>query len=145
MSVPNAPLNLLAQSGTRKGCATQDADRERYNLANMIGTLRGKQDQRFWLMIVGSNVFVFGFMAFPFVFRAVPFGMNADIAAAIIMEACQWDAGIVLMESGNLAGRAQLTTNANLVSANRDKITECQKTATTSKKDERCAITVKAQ
>ncbi|HKU64652.1 MAG TPA: DUF6118 family protein, partial [Rhizomicrobium sp.] len=73
-----------------------------------------------------------------------PFGLNSA-TAAVIMNASRWDAGMALMRSGNPDGWAQLTADANLVSSNRDKITECQKTAAAAKRDQRCAITVKAQ
>ena len=143
-SIANAGSALIREVAQKLDRATQDADRERYNLANMIGTLRGKQDQRYWLMIVGAIAFVIGFTAFPFVIRAMPFGINADIAAAI-MEADQWDAGIALMKSGNPDGWEQLAADANLVSANRDRITDCQNAAAKTKKEERCTIIVQAQ
>lgn len=142
-SIANAGSALIREAAQKLDRATRDADRERYNLAQMVGTIRGKQDQRFWLMIVGVIAFVIGFTAFPFVSRAMPFGMNADIAAAI-MEADQWDAGIALMKSGNPAGWGQLAADANLVSTNRAKITDCRKRATKAKEDERCTIIVKA-
>ncbi len=140
-SIASAGSALIREAAQKFDRATQDADRERYNLANMIGTLRGKQDQRFWLIMMGAIAFMIGFMAFPFVIRAMPFGINADIAAAI-MEADQWDAGIALMKSGNPDGWAQLAADANLVSANRDKIVACQNAAVKTKKGERCTITV---
>ncbi|MBU6298772.1 MAG: hypothetical protein KGJ79_15240 [Alphaproteobacteria bacterium] len=140
-SIASAGSALIREAVQKFDRATQDADRERNNLANMIGTLRGKQDQRNWLMIVGAIAFVIGFAAFPFMIRAMPFGVNSEIAAAI-MEADQWDAGIALMKSGNPAGWEQLVADANLVSANQDKIVACQNTAAKTKKEERCIITV---
>ncbi len=142
-SIASAGSALIREAAQKFDCATQDAGRERDNLAQMIGTLRGRQDQRFWLMMVGAIAFVIGFMAFPFVIRAMPFGVNGDIAAAI-MEADPWDAGIALMKSGSPAGWAQLAADADLVSANRDKIVACQNAAAKTKKEERCTITVQA-
>jgi hypothetical protein len=140
-SIANAGNALIREVAQKFDRAAQEADRERYNLAQMIGTLRGKQDQRFWLMIVGAIAFVIGFTAFPLVARALPFGLNAGIAAAI-MHADRWDAGIAMMKSGNPAGWAQLVADADLVTANRDKITACQNAAAKTKKEERCTITV---
>ena len=48
------------------------------------------------------------------------------------------------MQAGNPAGWAQLTADANLVTANRARITACQNAAAKSKKEERCTITVPA-
>ena len=142
-SIANAGSALIREVAQKLDRTAQDADRERYNLANMIGTPRGKQDQRYWLMIVGAIAFMIGFTAFPFVILAMPFGVNSNIAAAL-MEADRWDAGIALMKSGYPDGWAQLTADANLVNSNRGKIVACQNTAAKTKKEERCAITVQA-
>lgn len=124
--------------------ATQDAERERYNLANMIGTIQTKDQQRFRLLIAVALALVLGFIAFPFVMRAMPFGLNSAVAA-VIMNASRWDAGVALMRTGNPDGWAQLAADADLVSANRDKITDCRTAAAKAKKDERCAIIVSAK
>jgi len=142
-SIANAGSAMMREAAQKFDRATQEADRDRYNLANMIGTIRRKQDQQTWLMIVGAMAFVIGFMAFPFVMRAMPFGMNADIAAAI-MDANQWDAGIALMKSGSRDGWAQLAADADLANANRAKIVACQNAAAKAKKEERCTIIVQA-
>ena len=60
------------------------------------------------------------------------------------MHANRWDAGMTLMKTGNSDGWAQLTADANLVSANREKITACRDIAAKAKKEERCTITVAA-
>jgi len=143
-SIANAGSALIREVAQKLNRATQDADRERYNLSQMIGTLATKeQRRRFWAIILPS-IFLLGFMAFPFVIRAMPAGFKSEVAAAI-MNADQWDAGIALMKSGNPDGWAQLAADANLVSANRAKITDCQKKAATARKEERCAITVQTQ
>ena len=64
--------------------------------------------------------------------------------AAVVMSAPEWDAGIALMKGGNPDGWAQLAADANLVDANRDKITGCRTAAAKSKKEERCTITLQA-
>ena len=94
----------------------------------MIGTLGTKeQRRRFWAIIL-PLVFVLGFMAFPFGMRVMPAGFKREVVATI-MEATQWDAGIALMKAGNPDGWAQLTADADLVSANRDKIMDCRTAA----------------
>lgn len=49
------------------------------------------------------------------------------------------------MRTGNPDGWARLTADANLVSENRDKITDRRITATKAKKEQHCAITVQAR
>ena len=140
-AIASAGGTLVREAVQKFDRAAQDADRERYNLSQMIGTLATKeQRQRFWAIILPA-VFLLGFTAFPFVMRAMPFGLNSA-TAAVIMNANRWDAGMALMRSGNPDGWAQLTADANLVSSNRDKIADCRTAATKAKKEQRCTITV---
>jgi hypothetical protein len=124
--------------------AAQDAERERSRLASIIGTIQTKDQQRLRLLLAAALALVLGFIAFPFVMRAMPFGVNSA-TAAVIMNASRWDAGIALMKDGNPDGWAQLTADANLVSANREKIAVCRDAATDAKKEQHCTITVPAQ
>ena len=120
-----------------------EANNERYNLSQIIGTLRSKSDQRFWVAIAAWVGLLIGFGTFPFFVRALPFGIPAGVAA-IVMNANEWDAGITLMKAYNPDGWAQLAADGNLVSANRDKIWECRAAAAKAKKEQRCTITVQA-
>ena len=52
---------------------------------------------------------------------------------------------MALMKIGNPDGWAQLTADANLVSANHEKITACRDIADKAKKEERCTSTVAAR
>ena len=134
----SAPIREAVQ---RIDHATQEAERERYNLAKIIGVARSKSDQRVGLVIAAAIGLIVGFGLFPFVIRAMPFGLNSA-TAAVIMNASRWDAGMALMRSGNPDGWAQLTADANLVSANQEKITDCRAAAAKAKKEQRCVITV---
>lgn len=142
-AVAQAGSALIREAVQRFDHATQEAERERYNLAKVIGLARSKSDQRFWLAIAAAIGLVVGFGVFPFVMRAMPFGLNSA-SAAVIMSANRWDAGTALMKAGNPDGWAQLATDANLVSANRDRIAVCRDAAAKTKKDERCSIVVQA-
>lgn len=140
-AIANAGSGLIREAVQKFDRATQDAERERSRLASTIGTIQTKDQQRFRLLIAAVLAFALGFIAFPFVMRATPFGLNSA-TAAVIMNASRWDAGMALMRSGNPDGWGQLTADANLVSSNRDKITDCRTAATKAKKEQHCAITV---
>lgn len=140
-SIANACGAMLREASQKLDRATQEANRERYNLAQMIGTLRDKSDQRFWLMMTALAGLLIGFVTFPFLVRALPFGIPAGTAATI-MNANEWDAGVALMKAANPDGWALFVADGNLVSANRDNVTACQAKAAKSKKSERCIITV---
>ncbi|HJR56593.1 MAG TPA: DUF6118 family protein [Rhizomicrobium sp.] len=140
-AIANAGSGLIREAVQKFDHAAQDAERERSRLASTIGTIQTKDQQRLRLLFVAALALALGFIAFPFVMRATPFGLNSA-TAAVIMNASRWDAGMALMRSGNPDGWAQLTADANLVSSNRDKITDCRTAATKAKKEQRCTITV---
>ncbi|MGH7007566.1 MAG: DUF6118 family protein [Stellaceae bacterium] len=142
-SIASAGTAMLREAAQTFERAAQEADRERYNLSQMIGTVASKERLRMLWLIFLPLVFLVGFMAFPFLMRAMPLGFKNEVAAAI-MSASEWDAGTALMKAGNPDGWAQLTADADLVVANRDRITDCQKDATKAKKEQRCSIIVQA-
>jgi hypothetical protein len=73
----------------------------------------------------------------------MPFGLNNLIAAHIVGSE-KWDARIALLNGADPNRWAQIVADSNLIEANRDKVTACQKAAAAAKKDERCTITVQA-
>lgn len=140
-SIANAGSALLREAAQKLDRATQEADRERYNLSQMIGTVASKERLRtLWLTFL-PLVFLLGFMAFPFAMRVTPAGFKREVVATI-MEATQWDAGIALMRAGNPDGWTQLTADADLASANRDKIAACRDDAAREKREQRCTVIV---
>lgn len=143
-SIAHAGSAMIFEASKSLERATIAADNERYNLSRMIGTLRAKSDQRFWLMIAALVGLLIGFVTFPFLVRALPFGIPAGTAATI-MNASEWDAGMALMKTANPDGWALFAADGNLVSANRDKVTACRDAANKAKKEERCTITVQPQ
>jgi hypothetical protein len=142
-AVAQAGGALIRDAVQRFDQATQETERERYSLAKVIGTARSKSDQRKWLAIAAAIGLVVGFGAFPFVMRAMPFGLDSA-TAAMLMRANEWDAGVALMKAGNPDGWAQLAADANLVSANRSKITDCRAAAAKEKREQRCTVIILA-
>jgi hypothetical protein len=140
-AIANAGGALIREAVQKFDLAAQGADRERYNITNLIGTVRSKADQRFYLTIAVAIGLVVGFGVFPVVMRTMPFGINSAMAA-VIMHANRWDAGMALMKAGNPDGWAQLVADTRLVTENRSKITACRDTATKTKKEESCSIAV---
>ncbi len=134
-------MNEVAQKYDR---ARQDAERERHQLAGMIGTLRGKRDQLFWLAAVFVGTFVFTLFASPVLLGELPFGWNTN-AAATVMQADRWDAGSALMQAASPQGWDDLVAASTLVRANQDTLAACRQAADNGGKDRRCTIIVKAQ
>jgi lipopolysaccharide export LptBFGC system permease protein LptF len=74
-------MNEVAQKYDR---ARQDAERERRHLAEMIGTLRGKRSQTFWLIALPVMVFAFTLLASPVLLGMLPFGLNKSAASIVL-------------------------------------------------------------
>ncbi|MHB1206873.1 MAG: DUF6118 family protein [Rhodospirillaceae bacterium] len=140
-SIAQAGSDMLREATQKLDYAANIADRERDNLKTMIGTARRKDEQRMWLIRTGGAGLVLGLVMFPLLMRVLPFGLNSYMAAAV-MGANRWDAGVALMQAGNPAGWTQLTADANLAAANRDKIATCRAAAAKTKQEERCTISV---
>lgn len=140
-AIARAGSVMIQESAQKFERAAQEADRERYNLSQMIGTLgMKKRSRRFWAIML-PLVFLVGFAAFPVAMRTMPSNLKRSVAAAVIGED-QWDSGIALMRGGNPDGWAQLRTDAELVSANWDQIAKCREAAAKSKQKQRCYIQI---
>jgi hypothetical protein len=132
-------MNEVAQKYDR---ARQDAERERHQLAGMIGTLQRKRDQVFWLGAVCFATFVFTMLASPVLLGELPFGWNTN-AAATVMQADRWDAGSTLMQAASPQGWQDLVAASELVRDNQDALATCQQAVDNAGKTERCIINVK--
>jgi hypothetical protein len=74
-------MNEVAQKYER---ARQDAERERHQLAGMIGTVRERRNQIFWLIALPVAVFVFTLLASPVCLSMLPFGLNKWAATVVL-------------------------------------------------------------
>jgi hypothetical protein len=129
-------MNEVAQKYDR---ARQEAERERHQLAGMIGTLRGKRDQVFWLAAVFIGTFVFTLFASPVLLGELPFGWNTNAAATVMQADNRWDAGWTMLRAVNPEDASDAAYGFNLVQANQTILANCQTTAK-DRKDQRCLI-----
>jgi len=137
--------NMLMREAVQKlDRAAQDAERERHQLAGLIGTVRKQDAQRNWLLYAASGALVVGLLVSPFVAGALPFGGDSAVAA-VIMNANRWNAGIALMQAGSPDGWRGLADASNLVRVNQEALAACREAAAKAKKEQRCTITVPAQ
>lgn len=135
---------LMSEVAQKYDRARQDAERERHQLAGMIGTVRAKRNQTFWLIGIPLAVFAFTLLASPVLLSELPFGLNARAAAAV-MRADRWDAGSALMQADSPQGWLDLAAASGLVRANQEAIVACRQMAENEGKNQRCVITVKAE
>ena len=140
-AVAPAGNGLMRKAAQKLDRATQDAERERQQLAGLIGTARRQDEQRTWLIYAALVAFAVGLLVSPFVAGALPFGLDGRIAA-LIMKADRWDAGEALMQAGSPDGWQSAVNAWKLVRANQKEIAACSEAAAKTKKDQRCTITV---
>ena len=142
-SIASAGSALIREATQALHLAAQRAERERSHLASLIGTVKTQDRQFRELVWALGPALAIGLVASPFLAGLLPFCLNGQIAALVMMQG-RWNAGQALMQAGNPAAWAQLTADANLVSVNRNRIVACQKKATKAKTAEHCTISVKA-
>ena len=143
-AIAQAGNTLMREAVQKLDRAAQDAERERHQLAGLIGTVRKQDAQRNWLLYAASGALVVGLLVSPFVAGALPFGGDSAVAA-VIMNANRWNAGIALMQAGSPDGWRGLADASNLVRVNQEALAACREAAEKAKKEQRCTITVPAQ
>ena len=82
-AVARAGDTLMREASQKLDQATQETERERRQLAAMIGTMKEQHIQRFWLMALPAAAFVFALLISPIFLSTLPFGLN-DVAASIV-------------------------------------------------------------
>ncbi len=142
-AIAQAGNGLMREAAQKLDRATQDAERERQQLAGLIGTARRQDEQRTWLIYTGLAAFVVALLLSPFLYAALPFGLNGRVAA-MVMNTDRWDAGEALMQAGSPDGWQNALNAWNLVRTNQKEIAACSEAAAKTKKDQRCTITVPA-
>ena len=137
--------NMLMREAVQKlDRAAQDAERERHQLAGLIGTVRTQDEQRNWLLLAASWALVAGLLVSPFVAGVLPFGGDSAVAA-LIMKADRWNAGVALMQAGSPYGWRGVAEASDLVRVNQEALAACRDAAAKAKKEQRCTITVPTQ
>jgi hypothetical protein len=143
-AVAQAGNMLMREAAQKLDRAAQDAERERHQLAGLIGTVRKQDAQRNWLLYAASGALTVGLLVSPFVAGVLPFGGDSAVAA-VIMKADRWNAGIALMQAGSPDGWRGVADASNLVRVNQEALAACREAAEKAKKEQRCTITVPGQ
>jgi hypothetical protein len=148
-AIARAGTSVMSDAGQQLATAAQKINRTGDQLAGLIGTMRGRDEQRSWLIYTGLGAFIValfgGLIGSPYLASVfLPVGMESNVAA-IVMNNDRWDAGVTLMQTAD-PQRWNGAVNAwQLVHANQDEINACAKAAEVTGKDQRCTIIMKAQ
>jgi len=83
-AMAHAGRELMNEAAQKYDRATRNAERERHQLAGMIGTVKSKRNQTFWLIAVPVVMFAFTLLASPVLLSELPFGLNKWAAAVVL-------------------------------------------------------------
>jgi hypothetical protein len=142
-AIAQAGNALMREATSNLYQATKAAERERDELAGVIGSVRGQRQQMKWLAITAAAALILGLLIAPFAARVLPFGWNGGVAASIL-HTDRWNAGIALMKSANPEGWTTLVNEMNLVEPNHAVLSACREAAARVKKPQPCTIVVPA-
>ncbi len=140
-AVVQAGSVLLREAAQKLERASQEVDRERGRLAGLVGTMRGRKQQRNWLLWAGGGALLAGLILSPILSGWLPFGLDGRVAASI-MGGSRWDAGAALMQAESPQGWRSITDATELVKANHEALRACNRAAAEAKKGQDCMIIV---
>ncbi len=110
-------------------------------LAQLLGTVRSRKEQRRALAIAALTTFLVGLVLAPLLARLLPFQLDTRVAA-VVMATDRWHAGARLMQAGNPESWDDLYRAASLWQSNRAVIEVCSRAAAKTHKEERCEISM---
>jgi hypothetical protein len=138
-AIARAGNNLVREAAEKLNVATHAMERERGQLAGIVGQAWA-QDRQFKLLCwTGGIAFAVGLVFSPLVASLLPLGLTTRVAA-LVMRADRWEAGAALMKAGDPAAWARLDADAGLIAANRDAVDACRETAAKTGKAQRCSL-----
>jgi hypothetical protein len=140
-AIAQASSGLMREAVASFYQATKAAERERDELAGMIGAARAQDKQLKWLLWTAGIALLFGLLVSPVFARLLPFGLDGRVAA-YILQADRWGAGAALMQAGNPQAWRGMMDEHNLVQSNREALAVCRTTAAQAKKEQRCTVIV---
>jgi hypothetical protein len=141
-AIARAGQNLVREAAEKLNLATHAMERERAQLAGIVGQAWAQDRQHKFLFLTAGIAVTVGLVLSPLVAGVLPFGLNTRVAA-LIMRDDRWNAGAALMQRGNPQDWAQLSADAGLVRDNTEAVDACRTTAAKTDKPQRCALNVK--
>ncbi|MCQ8242177.1 DUF6118 family protein [Rhizosaccharibacter radicis] len=120
---------LLREAAQKLERATQEVGAERKRLADLVGTMHGQDQQRFWLIFMGVIALVVGMIFSPLLAARLPLELNGRVAALIMEQQDRWNAGIALMQAESPQGWQEVADASQLLGANQKAIEACSEAA----------------
>ncbi len=132
---------LMREAVQKLDRAAQEAERERHQLATLIGTARTQDRQFVALLWVGGLMLAIGLVLSPLIAGVLPFELNTRVAA-LVMRDDRWGAGAALMQAASPEGWQSLIAADSLMRANQDALAACGAAAGRAGHEQACTIRV---
>jgi hypothetical protein len=139
--IARAGMTVVREAVQRLDRATREAERERTQIAGVVGQAWA-QDRQYKLMFWTAGIaFAVGLVFSPLIASVLPFGLNTRVAA-LVMREDRWTAGMDLMKAGNPAGWARLDADTRLIADYREAVDACRAALARSGKEQTCRVTL---
>lgn len=140
-AIAKAGNNLVREAAEKLDLARHAMERERGQLANIVGQAWAQDRQFKTLCWTGAAALVVGLVLSPIVASVLPFGANARVAA-LVMRQDRWTAGGELMRSANPQAWDHFSADAAVMRDNRGAIDDCRAALVRTGKAQRCTVTL---
>lgn len=141
-AVANAGAELLRNAAQAFDREARETERERHQLARMIGTVRDRHQQRRVLAWAVAASLAAGLVLFPLVAAFAPGG--SYLAALSTGNTDRWNAGSDLMYAADPEGARNLVYTSVMLQENADAIQACRDAARQAGKAQKCEVSVPA-
>lgn len=146
-SVSDATRELQHQVQSAKSAMASAA----HDLQNMVVSARRGDEQNRWLLWTGLGGLALGLLLYAALAGPIARLMPASwqwperVAARVLAEPTQWEAGQHLMQRAAPASWAMIVAADPLADGNREALQACREAATKAKKAVRCTVEVKPE
>jgi hypothetical protein len=140
-AVVAAGERILAPAVQKVDGVTRDIGHAHRELAELIGTTRGRREQWEWLVVAAVTALLVGILISPVLASWLPFGGDSRVAA-FIMKADRWNAGGALMQAEHPESWRDILNDLDLVKRNQATVTACREAAEKTKKEQHCVFVV---
>jgi hypothetical protein len=119
--------------------ATQEVERERAQLRELVGSVQGNRRHRRLLWWAFPAALAAGLVLSPLLMRSLPVGLSSQ-AAAFLVKQDRWAGGALLMQLESPAQWLDMAEAMRLARVNEAVLTACRNLAIKSSREQRCTI-----
>ena len=132
---------VVREAAQQLGNATQEVDRERAQLRELVGSVQGNRRHRRLLWWAVPAALAAGLVLSPLLMRSLPVGLSSQ-AVAFLVKQDRWEGGGLLMQLEHPSQWLDMAEAMRLARANEAALAGCRSLAAKTRREQRCAIVV---